>query len=460
MKKYFLATLLGTFIAGGAFAQSSEYSKTTEYTETITPSPQATSNNELRETEETETVVLAKKKEPKAKVDDSDKLFKQLSFIPLPVLASSPANGFMYGVAPSLSWLFGDEATTSRSSLVSTVLYTTKKQFLFTAKGTAFSNNDSWNFLGDWRYFVTSQPTFGLGTGPNSSKLAYKDFEGSPVLNMPEFNDASFIDGLSGGQFMEFNYLRLHQTALKRISDTRFFAGIGYHLDYHSKINDQALDLEGDTITITSRYSYARSKGFDIDKTITSGISINGIYDSRDNPINPYSGRYAYINFRVNPKFLGSSKNSSTLWVEYRDYFNLSKKRPRHMIALWTYGNFVTSGDVPYLDLPAVGWDQFGRSGRGFAQGRFRGEDLYYAEVEYRLPLQKNKEVLGAVFYANITTASSRTNNINLFEYVEPSAGAGLRIMLDKRARTNLTLDYAIGKYGSKGFYLSVNEAF
>jgi hypothetical protein len=32
--------------------------------------------------------------------------------------------------------------------------------------------------------------------------------------------------------------------------------------------------------------------------------------------------------------------------------------------------------------------------------------------------------------------------------------------MLDKRARTNLTLDYAWGNYGAQGFYLSLNEVF
>ncbi len=65
------------------------------------------------------------------------------------------------------------------------------------------------------------------------------------------------------------------------------------------------------------------------------------------------------------------------------------------MIGFWTYGWFVTSGDVPYMDLPAVGWDQFGRSGRAYTQGRFRGEDMWYGEAEYRFPLQKTKETLG-----------------------------------------------------------------
>ncbi len=406
--------------------------------------------------------VFAQGTEDKLQQEDTTKMFKQFSFIPLPVLASNPASGFIFGVAPSATWLFGNEATTSRSSVVSTISYTTKKQFMFFVKSNVFLKDDSWNLLGDWRYFITSQPTFGLGTGPSSSKLAYNDYSEIPaqVYDIPEFNDASFINGVEDAQLMKFNYLRIHQTALKRMADSRFFLGLGYHLDLHYKIDDQALVTNKDTVTITSRYAYARLKGFNLDKTVMSSVSLNALYDSRDNPINPTSGRYAYANLRISPEFIGSSANSSTLWLEYRDYLRLNQERPRHLIGFWTFGNFVTSGDVPYLNLPAIGWDQFGRSGRGYAQGRWRGEDLLYGELEYRFPLQKKKETFGGVVYANATTASSRTTNIGLFDYVEPAAGVGIRILLDKKAGTNLTLDYSFGKHGSHGFYLNVNEIF
>ncbi|MFV0289385.1 MAG: BamA/TamA family outer membrane protein [Mangrovibacterium sp.] len=395
--------------------------------------------------------------------DAETPLFQQFSFIPMPVLASNPASGFMFGVAPSMSWMFGEQETTSRSALISTILYTTKKQFLFFIKANVFTKDDSWNILMDWRYFATSQPTFGLGTGPSSSKLAYQSNPEGADFGSIGYDDSNIISGVDDdSQLMLFDYIRLHQTALKRMGDSRYFAGLGYHLDYHYNIDDQALDLDtsDDTITYTSRYMYASSKGFDMDKTVLSGVSFNALYDSRDNQNFPTSGRYAFVNFRVNPEFLGSSKASSTLWLEYRDYFTIDQSRPRHLIGFWTYGNFVTSGDVPYLDLPAIGWDQFGRSGRGFSQGRWRGEDLWYGEVEYRFPLQKTKDTFGGVLFCNATSASSRSNSIGLFEYVEPSAGLGVRIMLNKKAGTNLTLDYGFGSRGSHGFYLAVNEVF
>jgi len=376
---------------------------------------------------------------------------KKVSLIPLPVIAVNPTNGLMYGVAPGASWFMGDKSTTSISSGLGSVIYTTNKQLILTAKTNVFLSGDKWNILTDWRYFMTSQPTFGLGTGPNSNKVVDGGFE---------YDDNQFSEKIETGQQMEFNFVRLHQTALRRHQDSRFFYGIGYHFDYHFDIKDNLLDLESDLPVITSHYLYQKHQGFSQTEYTTSGVSFNALFDSRDNAINPYSGRYAFINLRVNPEFLGSDKSSSILWTEYRDYIRFNPERPRHLLGFWTYGWFVTSGKVPYLDLPAVGWDQFGNSGRAYTQGRFRGEDIWYGETEYRFPLQKNKETLGGVVFVNATSASSRTNDINLFDYMDIGYGAGLRVMINKKSRTNLTLDYAFGKYGAKGFYLGLNEKF
>ncbi len=381
----------------------------------------------------------------------ADKKQKNLSIIPLPVIAYSPTTAWMFGLAPGASWFMGDPDITSISSGLGSVIYTTKKQWIITAKTNMFLEGDRWNLLGDWRYFITSQPTYGLGTGPQSAK---------PVGNRVEFEDGLFNQPIPDAQMMEFNYFRFHETVLMRIQDTRFFAGIGYHLDLHSKIQDNLLDLDTVPPVITSHYGYQTIHGLSTEKYTLSGISLNALYDSRDNAINPYSGRYAFANIRINPSFLGSDQGSSILWLEYRDYLHLNKDRPRHLIGFWTYGWFVTSGDVPFLDLPAVGWDQFGRSGRAYTQGRFRGEDLIYGEIEYRFPLQREKDLLGGVVFINGTTAGNRDGEIDLFDYLDYGYGLGLRVMINKKSRANLALDVAWGKYGATGFYLGMNEVF
>ncbi len=378
-------------------------------------------------------------------------LIREFAFLPLPVVAARPALGFMYGLAPSASWMMGPAETTHRSAMVSSILYTTKKQFLFFLKTNVFLRNDTWNLLGDWRYFDTSQPTFGLGTGPASAHLTSGGIE---------YEDGKFTQPTKASQAMDFKFFRFYQVGLKRFRDSRLFLGLGYHLDIYYQVDDKLLDLDTIPPVETYHHLYSVARGFSTTDYTLSGLSLNAIYDTRDNAINPYDGRFAYLSLRFNPTFLGSDQNSSVLWFEYRDYFRLSHHRPRHLLGIWFYGNMITSGNVPYLDLPALGWDQFGRSGRGYAQGRFRGENLMYAEVEYRIPLLREKELLGMVLFLNATTASSTDDQIGLFEYIEPAAGTGLRIMINRRARTNISLDYAWGHYGSHGFYLNVNEVF
>ncbi|OYX17311.1 MAG: hypothetical protein B7Z16_10560, partial [Algoriphagus sp. 32-45-6] len=126
-------------------------------------------------------------------------------------------------------------------------------------------------------------------------------------------------------------------------------------------------------------------------------------------------------------------------------------------------------GELPYMNLPSIGWDMFGRSGRGYAQGRFRGEQMVYGEAEWRFPLQRNKETFGGVLFVNGASFSSSnpgkmvgSNNTGerLFEKINPGYGAGLRVMINKENRTTITVDYAFGQKGNSGFYLNINETF
>ncbi|MBB6463531.1 BamA/TamA family outer membrane protein [Flammeovirga kamogawensis] len=388
---------------------------------------------------------LKKKKKDKNAPPEKGKLYSA----PLPVIASNPTFGVLYGFAGSFNMFTGDPKNTRMSTSLGTLTYSTKNQLMFTFKSNIYLPEDKMILLGDWRMFDTSQPTFGLGTGPAGEKsfAGYKGEEFTPGYD---------------AQMMEFKYFRFHETALFKLKKN-FYAGVGYHMDYHYDIKDNYLEENGQS----SHQAYSEYYGFNPEEYILSGVSLNLMYDSRDNAANPYSGRYALLTYRMNPEWLGSTKKSSSLWLEYRDYFQLGHKKtgnqPNHMLAFWAYGNFVTSGVTPYMNLPALGWDQFGRSGRAYTQGRFRGEEIVYSELEYRVHLlgtRKNPNFLGAVAFVNATTASSKHADINLFQNYNFGYGAGLRVMLNKKSRTNLTLDYAWGDYDAKGLFLSLNETF
>lgn len=377
----------------------------------------------------------------------------QFKIVPLPAIGSNPANGWLFGLAPSATWYMGNPETTKMSNLVGNFLYTTKKQWIFSSRSNIFLNENKVILIGDWRYFITSQPTFGLGSNtPNDPKE-------NP--NQPGV--------WWGEQQMDFRLIRFYEAVMKRIGDSKFFLGAGYHLDIHSKIENF---LDEDISSSEFEFSHDRyneMKGFDTERYTLSGISLNMVMENRDIAISPYEKNFAWIQYKVNPSFLGSDQSSSLLMLDYRHYINLSEKRKRNLIALWGFGNFVVSGNVPYMSLPSVTWDMFGRSGRGYAQGRFRGESMVYTEAEWRFPLQKEKDTFGGTIFVNGATLSEAKKDVmlggnnsyeKLFEKINPGYGVGLRVMINKQNRTTISADYGFGQKGNSGFYLNVNESF
>ena len=375
---------------------------------------------------------------------------KKVDMTILPVIAANPTVGVLFGVLPGFNWNMGTEADTRNSTALAGFYYTTLNQLFTSVRANAFTKGDGFNLLTDIRFNLNAQPTYGLGSVLDRSTLVGGN--DNPSDNpYPPFQEQ---------EMMSFNNFRFYQTVQKRHKKTNLFYGIGYHLDIFWNIDDNQLDLSTNPQRITHHYQYQTLKGLPTESYTQSGLSANTTFDSRDNVVNPYTGQLAAISFRAFPKFLGSTTSASQLWVEYRTYVNLKKSRPRNLLAFWTYGWFVTSGTSPYLALPAIGWDMFARSGRPFTQGRIRGEDLMYGEAEWRFPLQKTKNKWGGVLFMNTSTASSRTENINLFSNFVLGYGLGLRFAINEKKRVNIGMDYGFGANGAQGLFVNLNEYF
>ncbi|HRI79185.1 MAG TPA: BamA/TamA family outer membrane protein, partial [Cyclobacteriaceae bacterium] len=264
------------------------------------------------------------------------------------------------------------------------------------------------------------------------------------------------LDSLA--QPMNFNFLRFYQTVSIQLKKG-LYAGLGYHLDYYYSIVDQKLDLNKPLYT--SHYLYNLNYGYSTTEYVSSAINMNVLYDTRDNMINPYKGYFAQISLRYAPRIFGNVKSSEFVNAEWRSFHSLSKRNPRHLLAFWVLGSFTPHGEFPYLILPALGYDQRSRSGRGYVQGRFRGPNMVYAEAEYRFPISQCGGILGGVLFVNATTTDNPNplNQEKLFHKIAPAYGFGLRMKVDKRSRTNLQLDFGFGN-NSAGVYLGAAETF
>ncbi len=370
-----------------------------------------------------------------------EKGVKNLSL--LPILGYTPANGFVIGGAISVTEFVGSPANTSLSSALINVSLTTKSQLLLNLKYDIYLPDNKWYISGDNRLLFFNQDTYGLGVYGLKNQTYTFGFNGGTQRT-------------DSAQPMKFNYVRLYETALREFAK-HWYAGIGLMIDDNFKINDQSLRLDS-PIHLTSHYNYSKSYGFDTAHYSANGLSANLMHDSRDNPIEAFSGNYINLAFRFNPVAFGSTQASTMLYWEYRTYFGLKKSVPRDVLAFWFWGVSVTSGKMPYLELPAITWDTYNRSGRGYIQGRFRGDNMVYGETEYRFRITKN-DLFGGVVFLNCTTASNPLTNQSVFSSLAPGYGFGLRIMMNKNDRTNICVDYGRGD-GFAGIYFNIREAF
>ncbi|MGC3945009.1 MAG: BamA/TamA family outer membrane protein [Chryseolinea sp.] len=373
---------------------------------------------------------------------------RKLMRIYMPLVTTSPATGTSFGLTGTGLWYNGDPKTTDLSNLAIVGLVSTKQQVQLILRSSIYTKENKWMLMNDWRYFKFSQPTFGLGSSAPGYTLPEDGFH---ILGI---NTSS----LESGQMMLFNYVKLSQYALYKAFGP-LYIGLGYSFDSHYDIEDQRLNLTGDSVFVTSHYAYSVANGFNPTSYRSSGVSINFSIDTRDNGINSYTGHYAWLSYQINSKGLGSSQDGGILWAEYRTYLSLSKKHKRNVLALWTFAN-AAIGKVPYLDLPSMGWDMNGSSARGYAQGRYRGESYMYAEAEWRFPISRHNGLWGGVLFANISTLSNKDEDEQVFENFNPAGGAGLRFKAVKRARLNFYLDYAVGQNGSHGLYFGLGEFF
>jgi outer membrane protein assembly factor BamA len=231
------------------------------------------------------------------------------------------------------------------------------------------------------------------------------------------------------------------------------FVGVGVFFELKRKLSTVGSEENMSPVEIYSRWN-----DFDPSRVNNNGLMLNMQYMTRDNPNSAYKGYYFDMVLRMNQTWLGSTHNAYQLQTDFRKYWQLSTSRPNHVIAFWNFGSYNLGGKLPYIDLPGTAKDTYARSGRGYTMGYFKGASFFYSEIEYRYPILRNQFLSGVVF-ANIQTANDQMGT-KLFQVWQPAAGAGLRLLFNKATRTNLCIDYAFGRFGQRGLFLGLNEAF
>lgn len=337
----------------------------------------------------------------------------------LPTFSYNPVYGFAAGASFAGGGTLGKGPAARPTALSVSGNYSTTGQLQAQFKGDIFNASGNYLVRADIRYLDTARSTWGLG----------------PLE--PEQQEYP----------MEYKLVRWYGTLLRCVTGP-VYAGLGYHLDDYMDILDTRA-AQGESTPFTQYTGEAPTR------TRASGLSFNLLGDTRDDFINPSRGYYLSGIFRDYLTWLGSDQNWQEFWIDMRFYPHFPAGS-QNVLGFWMY-SWMTFGSGPYLGLPAIGWDTYGRGGRGYLQGRIRGQNQVYLECEYRAQLTRDG-LLGAVFFFNLTSTTASESSV--FGRPDKGGGLGLRIKLNKRSRTNLVIDRGWGENGSGGWFLGTTEVF
>ncbi len=344
---------------------------------------------------------------------------KKIYFNFLPLALIPPGGGNALITSTSAGFYTGDKKITHLSTAFFAPYWNFGAQFGLPLRTELWKQGNTWLSQGDFRFLIYPQKTWGLGQGYLENK--------SLLVN--------------------YKYFRFYLNALKRVQPY-LYLGFGLDIDNHIHITTADSNLSK-----YSDYPIGTAEG---SNSFSSGPVLTLLFDHRNgySKILPLS--YIHFIYRLNTPVLGSVFKWSSVYLDLRKYVSLNSiPISSNLLAFRSYVWSSLGNNTPYLDLPSIGWDPFERSGRGIEQNRYRGKTLIYFETEYRRDIVKSG-LLGLVIFSNLNTVSDPKTN--LFSYLHPAAGFGLRVKLSKVTKTNIAMDYGFSKSYS-GIWLSIGEA-
>mgnify|MGYP001042222048 FL=1 len=154
----------------------------------------------------------------------------------------------------------------------------------------------------------------------------------------------------------------------------------------------------------------------------TNSFTFMHVFDNRDNYFNATKGRRLSASFQYGGNGLGGDYDFYKLTTEGRFYKGLSNG---HVLALRVMAGYI-SGETSYNQLFELGGSN---NLRGYEDDQFKGEKMYAATLEYRIPVAKKVE---AVLFTDVGSAwDVDINRVPWYtddDSIHWSVGVGLRL--------------------------------
>ncbi|MEX1131648.1 MAG: BamA/TamA family outer membrane protein [Flavobacteriales bacterium] len=239
------------------------------------------------------------------------------------------------------------------------------------------------------------------------------------------------------------NWRRMYAKAVHQFKPNYFIGGI------FDATNTKATDLNP---VMTADRNVLENGA----NTRNRGLGLVMEYDSRDMPVNAYTGMFLDLSVVNYGKHFGGQSNFWTVDLDYRQYKPLAHRRT----LAWQLRSRTSYGEVPWTEMAQIGtpWDL-----RGYTWGQYRDKLMAYGMTEYRHMFNRKRpnkrgsmeSRWGAVACVGVGTVAPDYSSIPA---ALPNGGVGIRFETEKRA--NVRIDYGRGAYGSSAFYVTFYEAF
>jgi len=329
---------------------------------------------------------------------------KKVNWAAVPILTYSNTTGLGFGALTQAFYKVNPKDTISpTSSTGMTGLYTTNKTFFYAAFQRLYLNQDKWRLL--------------MAAGGGN-------------INFQYWQELGDLNGIFIGFNTRVNFV---VARAERKVFNQLYAGLN------------------------AVYSQAKT-GYDLPDWVPEEIKNQTVnmnnfgyllnFDKRDHQMNPYGGYNIEFKQAFYAPWLNSDYTFNNTVVTYNHYYKLKNKR--HILAT-RFKADLSAGDVPFQGQNVVGQDDI----RGYSEGRYRDNQVYALQAEYRWRFYKKMGMVGFLGVASaVEHFSDLTDNALL-----PGVGVGLRYMIIEKERINIGFDVAKGK-DDWGLYFRIGESF
>lgn len=325
---------------------------------------------------------------------------KKVKILPVPAFGYSPETRTYIGAVTLFTFDLYDDAATRTSNAKFELNITWNKQIILESEWNYFFKGEKWFSKGKIHYSQYPDYYYGIGSdAPDANKSVY-----------------------------DSNRFLFEACALKKIGP-KLFAGFNVKYSNYAQVEYDNRLMTYPELTSGS----------------TLGIGYSVLKDTRNSLLTPTKGAYIYLHTAYN----FAKNNYWELTLDLRYYKTWKDK-------FTVAGRFINDfnfGKPPFYDYAVLGGDKFVR---GYYYGRYRDKNLSSLQTEMRLPVIWR---FGLAVFGGVANIYSATNHFNL-ENLKYNYGLGIRFMVDKKDKTNLRLDYAVGQNNNSGFYVSFGESF